>query len=431
MLDLVTIVIPVYNGEQFIRENIESILNQTYTNLEIICVCAGCTDASVEILHEYAKTDARLVLHVEQTNHGPAYSRNIGMAMAQGEWIIFLDCDDLFELDMIEIMLNRAIEEQADLCCCFWDCFDENSSGMPAMTDETIKYLCNTYPVINVSAERRHLFQLIAFNVWTKLIHKTIYQKEIVNFGNFPNCEDFYFSLIAAIETEKIVYVNQVLVHYRINTSRYTQTTMMNKKKSYEWEAADAVFQHIRSKGYKDELMVSFFNCICSHILYAFQKATNAIYHQLCNELYDVYMEKWGMRNNNMAEKLSYINQEIYVNVLNGNTELDIPEIVMNAKVHFVKNMAEKGKCAIWGCGYWGQKLLERLNDTGIRVSNVFDSDSNKWGVHIYGQVIEPFHGKKVDCVIVTSSKYYEEIRKQIGNSVDMVYDLEKQIFAY
>lgn len=87
---LVSIVVPVYNAEQFLRENVESIINQTYEQIEIIYVCDGCTDHTVEILCEYAKKDFRITVKVETENKGAAISRNIGMNMATGDWIIFL-----------------------------------------------------------------------------------------------------------------------------------------------------------------------------------------------------------------------------------------------------------------------------------------------------------------------------------------------------
>lgn len=426
MSDLVSIVVPVYNGEKFLRGSIESILNQTYTNLEIICVCAGCTDTSTEILREYANSDTRMILHIEQENHGPAYSRNIGMKMAQGEWIIFLDCDDLFEPNLIEAMLQQAVRLQADICCCFWDGFDEQSFGKVYVTNERLKRDCNTYPEINVAEERRHLFQLIEYNAWTKLVHKSIYKKNEVDFGCFPNCEDFYFSLMVSMEAKKIVYIDKVLVHYRINTNRDTQTTMMNKKKNYVWEVLDAVFQYINTKKDNCELRESFYNCVCKNI---FSFSRNLVGYVVFNELRDIYLEKWDMLQSELPKRLSYFNQEVYDKVLHGDRTMDSSEMVMRAKVHFVSDMTGRGECAIWGCGCQGQILLERLNNAGVKVQRIFDSDSNKWGRDMFGQVVEQYQENDVDCIIVTSSKYYEEIKEQSGNCAGQVYDLDNEIF--
>lgn len=425
-LGLVTIVVPVYNGEEFLHENIKSILGQTYANLEIIYVCAGCIDSSVNILQKYMKSDSRLKLHIEEENHGPASSRNIGMAMAKGEWIIFLDSDDLFEHDMIKVMLEKATEEKADMCCCYWDCFDDNLSTKIYTTSETIKLYSETYPNINVSNEKRHLFQLIEYNVWTKLIHRTIYEKEGVNFSNFLNCEDFYFSLIAATEARRIVYVDQILVHYRRMIKRNTQTTLMHNR-SCMWDVLDRVFQYICIKEDNEKLKQSFYNCVCKCIYNARNSVTSE-YKRLFDELQNKYVEQWKMMDNDIYSKLSYFNQEVFNRVSNGSYVLDGEEMRVQAKVHFIKNIARKEGCSLWGCGVQGQKILKRLSIDGIEIQHIFDSDSKKWGLDLFGKRVEQFTDNQVDNVIVTSSRYYNEIKNQIGSYADKVYNLEKEI---
>ena len=138
--DLVSIVVPVYNGERFLHENVNSILNQSYKNLEIIYVCDGCTDMTMDILKEYSIIDSRIRVCIEKTNHGAAFSRNIGLGMARGEWIIFLDSDDLFETDMIELMLARAVERKAEVCCCYLECFDNEIAQDGQISNEAIRF---------------------------------------------------------------------------------------------------------------------------------------------------------------------------------------------------------------------------------------------------------------------------------------------------
>ena len=106
--DMVTIIVPAYNAGIFLEENIKSIFGQTYKNIEVIYVCDGCTDNTVDILKQYI-SDNRLKVCIQTENHGAAVSRNIGMNMAQGDWIIFLDADDLFEPNMIEEMVTTAL----------------------------------------------------------------------------------------------------------------------------------------------------------------------------------------------------------------------------------------------------------------------------------------------------------------------------------
>lgn len=427
--DLISVIVPVHNGQQYLHENVECVLNQTYRNLEVIYVCDRCTDKTIDILQEYAISDKRLeVCIVNENNEGVAGARNIGKKMAKGEWIIFLDSDDLFESDMIEVMFKQAVSRRADICCCFWVGFDEQSSRKAYTTNEAVKSFCDTYPDINVSNEKQHLFQLIEYNVWTKLIHKSIYQKASVNFGGFPNGEDFYFLLLAVMEATKIVYIDRELVHYRMECDRKSLSTLMHDYRNYIWEASDALFESIQKKENNYELKQSFYNTVCYNI---YHYSSTLVYSKLFNDLYDTYFAKWGMFDPNIPSKLSYFNQEVYTKVCNQDTEMIRSEMIMQAKVHFVVDMQKKGTCGIWGCGYQGQKLLERLRISDIDVQYIFDSDQKKWNTSIYGYTVGQFTNEKIDSIIVTSPQYYEEIKKQIGGRVGKVYNLEKDILIH
>ena len=427
--DLISVIVPVRNGEQYLRENVESILNQTYRNLEVIYVCDPCTDKTIDILQEYALSDTRLEVCIVNDNYsGAAGARNIGKKKAKGEWIIFLDSDDWFEQDMIDVMFKQAVSRQADICCCFWVGFDDQSSRKEYTTNERVKLYCDTYPDIYVSKEKGHLFELVEYNVWTKLIHKSIYQKESVNFGSFPNCEDFHFSLLAAMEATKIVYVDRELIHYRMDRERKTLSSMLYDQRNYKWEACDALFQSIQKKENNSDLMQSFYNTVCRNI-YSFSQ--NLVYSRLFNDLHDTYFAKWGMFDSNVSSKLSYFNQEVYTKVYNHDAEMIGSEMIMQAKVHFVADMQKKGTCGIWGCGYQGQKLLERLRISDVDVQHIFDSDKKKWNTSVAGYAVEQFTNEKIDSIIVTSPQYYDEIKKQIGSKVGKVYNLEKAIFIH
>lgn len=98
---LVSIVIPVYNVELYLRECLDSVISQTYHNLEIICVNDGSPDNSLSILEEYAAKDSRIRI-ISQENAGISVARNTGMDVATGEYIYFLDSDDYIALEMVE-----------------------------------------------------------------------------------------------------------------------------------------------------------------------------------------------------------------------------------------------------------------------------------------------------------------------------------------
>lgn len=122
----VSVIIPVYNGEAYLRRCLDSVCAQTFKEIEIICVDDASTDSSWQILEEYQKADPRFRLIGHNENKGVSAGRNSGLAEAQGEYIIFWDCDDFFEQDALDILYKKAEATQADICVCAADRYFED-----------------------------------------------------------------------------------------------------------------------------------------------------------------------------------------------------------------------------------------------------------------------------------------------------------------
>ena len=112
-MPLVSVIIPVYNVEEYLRQCLDSVREQTLSDIEIICVNDSSTDGSLSILEEYAKKDPRIQV-VTQPNGGAGAARNKGLSMAAGKYLSFLDSDDFFEPDMLELAYKKAEEDKAD-----------------------------------------------------------------------------------------------------------------------------------------------------------------------------------------------------------------------------------------------------------------------------------------------------------------------------
>ena len=126
MFPKISIIIPVYNAEKYLYECLDSLVNQTMKNTEIICIDDGSTDNSYEILCEYATKDNRFII-LQQENKGAGAARNKGMEIAKGEFLAFLDADDFFEHDMLEITLNKIEKTQADFVIFNSNQFDDKT----------------------------------------------------------------------------------------------------------------------------------------------------------------------------------------------------------------------------------------------------------------------------------------------------------------
>ena len=121
----VSVIIPVYNVEKYIGECLDSVINQTLKEIEIICVDDGSTDNSLNILKEYAKKDKRLII-ISRENKGVGYSRNQGIEIARGEYIAFMDPDDYYpSVNVLQDLYNGAIKHKVNICGGSLILFDE------------------------------------------------------------------------------------------------------------------------------------------------------------------------------------------------------------------------------------------------------------------------------------------------------------------
>ena len=115
MTPAVSIIIPVYNTEKYLRECLDSILNQSLTELEVLCVNDGSTDSSLEIMNEYAAKDPRVVVINSETNNGLAYARDLGLRQMTGKWVKFVDSDDLLPEGSLECQVKTAEADDVDI----------------------------------------------------------------------------------------------------------------------------------------------------------------------------------------------------------------------------------------------------------------------------------------------------------------------------
>ena len=120
MPELVSVIVPVYNSERYLKECLKSICGQTYSELEILLLDDGSSDSSYKICREYAKSDSRVQAYTNR-NRGVSATRNYGLALAKGDYILFVDADDTVEPAMVECMLADLKTHDADICICGFD----------------------------------------------------------------------------------------------------------------------------------------------------------------------------------------------------------------------------------------------------------------------------------------------------------------------
>ena len=216
----VSVIIPVYNTEKYLRECLDSVVNQTLRDIEIICIDDGSTDHSGAILEEYEKADSRITV-ISLENQGQAAARNCGMRCARGKYIYFLDSDDYIEINALEILARLAEENDADSVHFASRPFYEseelhrNHSDFDQYFD--MKDLSGIYSgpeYIRTAEEKCHHTEAVGNVFW----RRSLFLDNRIEFINGIIHEDVLFVVLADLASKRVVALPTVLHHYRIRS---------------------------------------------------------------------------------------------------------------------------------------------------------------------------------------------------------------------
>lgn len=212
MKPLISVIVPVYNVEKYLKQCLDSIINQTLKNIEIICVDDGSTDKSLQILKDYSRQDNRIII-IEQKNLNAGVARNNGAKIANGDYLSFLDSDDIFELTMLEEMYNLAIIDNSDIVVCGFSIYDNTTKKITKQRLIKEKYV--KLSPFKPQQLRDELFNFASPNAWTKLFKKELFIRYDLKFVNTICCNDFTCVYTALALANKISIINKPFIKYR------------------------------------------------------------------------------------------------------------------------------------------------------------------------------------------------------------------------
>ncbi len=212
----ISIIIPAYNAQEYIRECLESVLAQTFTDFEVIVVNDGSTDSTLEIANEFAAKDARIRI-LSQKNQGVSYARNKAIEASNSEWVTFLDSDDTLPSNGLQRLYDTAIASNTKLAL---GAFSRNAYQTRPGT--TLKY--TTLSAQDAIELTLYQSQIITFNpsAWGKLFHRSILPK--AGFTPDIRYEDLDFFYQAFYEAKRISVTNAVVYLYRDNQNSFVNT---------------------------------------------------------------------------------------------------------------------------------------------------------------------------------------------------------------
>ncbi len=242
----ISLIVPIYNVEKFLSACIESIMKQTYENIEIILVDDGSPDNCPQICDEYAKKDERIrVIH--QKNKGLSGARNTGIDNAQGEYLIFVDSDDTVEPTMVEDLYTYAVEHDCAIVACGRNYVFEDGQVICKITDEVSK----VYNFADAMHEM-NTFTLFDMSAWAK-----IYKRELFETIRFPEgklSEDYYIAYKLFDMAQSIGYVAKPLYNYLQRQSSISRNKKINHDFAYaakeQMEFLDAKYPELSILGH-------------------------------------------------------------------------------------------------------------------------------------------------------------------------------------
>lgn len=428
----VSIIMPVYNSQKYIRECIDSMVGQTLKGIQIICVDDGSTDESLSILHKYCERNPNLqIVHTEHI--GASNARNEGFKYAQGEYVIFLDSDDVFEKDMLEEMYNSAITHDADVVICEWDQNIPNGNSdslmrpKPLYFENIMKKYIKPYSGQTFTTEELPPEGLLYWSSvpWNKLCRKEFLIDNAISFQNIKRANDNYFVYMMMIHALRIVHINscKAMVHYRTTNSIGQISNCRTVRDIYA--ALEKIWQTLYEfyfcTGEIDNITYR------QYYVFAFTKMITEFWHMRGDEndnkeFYDCFAE-YGLKNIGLEQGRNDEKLGLYRALTDDfkNFSYDTKWFLEKTPIgiHFEQRGVEEFeilckmyRVAIWGAGMKGTSILGILKKYNMHIEGVIDSSPKKQGSRICGYEVVAYEKicDRVDVVVITGREFCDSI---------------------
>lgn len=211
---MLSVIVPIYNGERYLKDFIENVQSQTYKEFELILVNDGSTDNTESICKKYEELDPRIVL-INKKNEGAGPSRNSGLKIATGNYIMFIDCDDYFENNYFEILYDTIIRNKVDLVICS----QKNVIGNKVIEENKTLLTCKEYK--NKEEFRADYIYLkkigISDVLWNKIYSAQIIKDNNLMFPDLRRGQDTVFNINYFDKVNTCITLDKALYYYRFN----------------------------------------------------------------------------------------------------------------------------------------------------------------------------------------------------------------------
>ncbi len=442
MEKLVSIIIPIYNEELYLSECLYSVINQTYSNLEIICVDDGSTDDSLRILREYEEKDKRIRVLTQQNQYA-GVARNKGIDNSKGDYLFFLDADDYISEKFIDTMVGLIERDNSDIAICRYKAYDQKNHCDLYPEPMIDKYL-NIPKSFDPKDYSDWIFNISGGWAWDKLYRSVFVKDNNIRFQKIRVANDGLFVNTSLVLSHRISFTYEKLITHRINV----KTSLENTRYEY-WkcgvEMVNAIFKKLLTHGIYGMYQRCFIFFAGSYYIWflrtmKYEKAFIELYRTIKEEIenlnlltnYDEYICEEEF---NIKKELKYIKEHSDIGYLiycisRLNDEVDRCHKDLKEASRLIKDYQTKkrwffdeerfGKNArllLYGYGEVGQDILRQLKvSNSNQVVGVVDQKeiSQDIGVNVYS--INQIKEITFDYILITI--YKEEIFSQVKENL-------------
>lgn len=265
----VSVIIPVYNSEKYIGKCLDSVLNQTYKDIEIIVINDGSKDNSQKVIDEYKNKYSNIVA-IEQKNMGVSKTRNNAIKIAKSEYIMFIDNDDFTDKDYIEVLLKNAEEGKQDIII--------SGYRRPTQTGKIIR---------TMKLKNEEWSKVMVLTPWAKIYRKDYLIKNNIQFLENNIGEDVYFNLQAMFLTDKIKIIDYIGYNWFFNTSSVSNTIQKDIRNIQVYRLIDECYKILEEKGILEKNYELIEMHFIRYVIWFLSFSTKRIPYKIISEEYD------------------------------------------------------------------------------------------------------------------------------------------------
>ena len=305
----ISIIVPFYNVEGYIEKCIESLISQTLEDIEIICIDDESTDNSKDIVLKYAKEDKRIKLINTKKHSGQSCARNIGLEIAQGEYIGFVDSDDWVELNMFEKLYNRAKIDDTDITMCQSYLYDDKTQQSYTNDYYDLKELEKFGENVFSPKDTKNEILKINIVLWNKIYKKDFLKRINVRFTDGYIYEDLPFFFETYLKANKVNILWESLYYYRENR-RYSTMQNCNKKVYDRIPMVEKTYEILKQAEFFEEKKIDIISWIIDDIFHRYTLLDNIYYEEYYNRMQALYKKISLTEEDKEKLKTSYCYEE-------------------------------------------------------------------------------------------------------------------------